>query len=243
MLLEIKPTVCRDESPSKDKGYARPVVTERKADNARSGHYSVFGHALERGVEWNLRIKRSECVLVVVDVQDRLINTIANHEMMVQNIQALVKAAEVLQVPILASEQENLGETVPELKPLLTGLPTRKLSFSGCENVEFMTKLNATQRKTVILCGMETHICIAQTVLDLVPGHYRILVVEDATSSHSLIDRETALRRMEEAGAEITTTEAAIYEMTEKAGTDEFRQVLDIVKKRRRASDSWMGHR
>ena len=181
-------------------------------------------------------------MLVVVDVQDRLIGTITNHEVMVQNIQALIKAASALQVPVLASEQENLGETVPELKPLLTNPPTRKLSFSGCENVDFMTKLNATHRKAVILCGMETHICIAQTVLDLVPGHYRILVVEDATSSHALTDRETALRRMEGAGAEITTAEAVIYEMTEKAGTDEFRKILDIVKERRKVVDSFTAH-
>jgi nicotinamidase-related amidase len=72
-----------------------------------------------------------------------------------------------------------------------------------------------------------------QTVLDLLPGHYRILVVRDATSSHAIVDRETALQRIEARGAEITTTEAVIYEMTEKAGTDEFRKILDIVKERR----------
>jgi nicotinamidase-related amidase len=180
-----------------------------------------------------MRAKRGDCVLVVVDVQERLIDTIAEHEAVIQNIEALIKTAVVLQVPILATEQENLGDTVPELKALLPGPPTRKLHFSGCESLEFMTKLNAARRRTAIICGIETHICIEQTVLDLLPGHYRILVVKDATSSHALIDRETALRRMGAAGAEITTTEAVIYEITEKAGTDEFRKVLEIVKERR----------
>jgi len=180
-----------------------------------------------------LKTKRGDCVLVVVDVQERLIDTIAEHEVMVQNIQALIKAARVLQVPILATEQEKLGDTVPELKTLLPDTPTRKLAFSGCESLEFMTKLKTTRRKTVVMCGIETHICIMQTVLDLLPGHYRILVVKDATSSHALVDRETALERMETCGAEITTTEAIIYEMTEKAGTNEFSQILDIVKERR----------
>ena len=185
-------------------------------------------------VAWmKMRAKRDDCVLLVVDVQDRLIDTIADHEAVVQNIQALIKSALALQVPILATEQENLGDTVPELKALLADPVTRKLTFSGCDSLEFMTKLNATRRRTVILCGIETHICIAQTVLDLLPSHYRVLVVKDATSSHASIDRETALRRMEASGAVISTTEAVIYEMTQRAGTDEFRKILDIVKERR----------
>jgi nicotinamidase-related amidase len=180
-----------------------------------------------------MRVKRTDCVLAVIDVQERLINTIAEHEFIIQNIKALVKVAVALQVPILATEQEKLGDTVPELKAFLPGASTRKLTFSACDSLEFMTKLKATRRKTVILCGIETHICVAQTALDLLPGHYRILVVKDATSSHASIDRETALRRMEASGAEITTTEAIIYELIEKAGTEEFRSVLDIVKERR----------
>jgi len=180
-----------------------------------------------------MRAKRDNCVLSVVDVQDRLIDTIAEHEAMVHNIQALIKAAVVLQVPIIATEQEKLGDTVPELKALIPDPPIRKLTFGGCDSLEFMTKLNTIRRKTVIMCGIETHICIIQTVLDLLLGHYRVLLVKDATSSHAPVDREAALRRMEAAGAEITTTEAIIYELTEKAGTDEFRKILDIVKERR----------
>jgi len=180
-----------------------------------------------------MRAKRGDCVLVVVDVQDRLIDTIAEHAAMVQNIAALIKAAVVLQVPILGTEQEKLGDTVPQLKALLPNPATRKLSFSACDSLEFMTKLNTTRRRTLIVCGIETHICIMQTALDLLPGHYRVLIANDATSSHTLTDRDTALHRLEAAGAEITTTEAIIYEMTEKAGTDEFRKILDIVKERR----------
>lgn len=185
-----------------------------------------------------MRIKRGDCVLVVVDVQVRLIETIAEHEAVVQNILALIKVAETLQLPILATEQENLGETVPELKALLPNPATRKLTFSGCDSLEFMTKLNTTRRKTVVISGVETHICVSQTVLDLLHGHYRVLVVRDATSSHTLLDRETALRRMETKGAEITTSEAIIYELTEKAGTDEFRSILEIVKERRTSSEA-----
>lgn len=170
---------------------------------------------------------------MVVDVQDRLIDTIVDHEPMIQNIKGLINAAKVLQLPILATEQEKLGDTVSELKVLLPEASIRKLTFSCCDSAEFMTKLKSMSRKSVIICGIETHICVMQTVLDLLVGHHRILVVKDATSSHAVVDREAALRRMEAAGAEIVTSEAIIYELTEKAGTDEFRRILDIIKDRR----------
>jgi len=180
-----------------------------------------------------MRVKRSDCALLVIDVQDRLIDTIAEHATVVQNIRTLMKAAEALTIPILATEQEKLGDTVPELKALLTRLPFRKMNFSCCGDSKFMNKLNATKRRTAIVCGIETHICVVQTVLDLLNRHYRVLIVTDATSSHTIIDRETAIDRMENAGATITTTEAIIYELTEKAGTDEFRKILEIIKEKR----------
>ncbi len=180
-----------------------------------------------------MRVRRGECVLVVVDVQERLIDTIAEHESVIQNIKALIKAAVALQMPILATEQEKLGDAVTELKSLLPEPSIRKLSFSSCDSPEFMTKLNATGRRTVIICGIETHICVIQTVLDLLAGRHRILAVRDATSSHSPLDRDTALQRMQASGAEITSSEAIIYELAEKAGTEEFKKILDLVKERR----------
>jgi nicotinamidase-related amidase len=185
------------------------------------------------GVE-RMRVVRIDCVLLVIDVQDRLIDTIAEHASVVQNIKALIKAAEVLGVPVLATEQENLGETVPELKGHLANVSLfRKLSFSCCGDAAFMSKLGQVGRRTVIACGIETHICVLQTVLDLLKHRHRVLVVKDATSSYAEIDRETAIERMRQGGAMVATTEAVIYELTEKAGTEEFRKILEIVKERR----------
>jgi nicotinamidase-related amidase len=181
-------------------------------------------------------VKRADCVLLVVDVQDRLIETIADHAAVVQNIMALVKTAETLGVPVLATEQEKLGDTVPEIRSLLTSSPVRKTTFSCCGDVAFLSKLNATHRKVVIVSGIETHICVVQTALDLLKHGSRALLVRDATSSHTTIDRDTALERAKDAGATITTTEAIIYELTERAGTEEFRKILEIVKERRKAS-------
>ncbi len=182
-----------------------------------------------------MKVNRSDCVLLVIDVQDHIIDTIAEHEVTVENIKALIGAARVLNVPVMATQQENLGEIVPELKNLVSDSPNfRKLSFSCCGDSVFMRKLQEVGRKTVIACGIETHICVLQTVLDLLTHGYQVLLVKDGTSSHALIDRETAIERMRGAGAMIGTTEAAIYELTEKAGTDEFRKILEIVKERRR---------
>ena len=183
------------------------------------------------------KVRPSDCVLLVIDVQDRIIDTIAEHEATVENIKALIRAVRVLNVPVIATQQENLGDIVPELKDLLSNLPEfRKLSFSCCGDSVFMRKLREVRRKTVIVCGIETHICVLQTVLDLLSGGYHVLLVRDGASSHALIDRETAIERMRGAGAMIGTAEAVIYELTARAGTEQFRKILEIVKERRSAS-------
>jgi len=180
-----------------------------------------------------MKVNRAECVLLIIDVQDRIIETIADHMVVVQNIKALIKTAEALNVPVLSTEQEKLGETVPELKELIRSPPVRKVSFSCSGNADFMKKLTETRKKVVLVCGIETHICVLQTALDLLEHRYRVLVARDATSSHAVLDRETALNRMTGSGATITTTEATIYELAEKSGTDEFRKILEIVKNNR----------
>ena len=181
-----------------------------------------------------MKISRNECVVLIVDVQDRLIDTIAEHESVVRNISALIRAAQILKVPVLATEQEKLGDIVPELQDLLSESPKfRKLSFSCCGDPAFVRKLRQARKRTVIVCGIETHICVMQTVLDLLKGRYHVLIVRDATSSHTLIDRDTAVERMRGAGAVVETTEAVTYELTAEAGTEQFRQILEIVKERR----------
>jgi nicotinamidase-related amidase len=97
-----------------------------------------------------------------------------------------------------------------------------------------MRKLTETRKRVVIACGIETHICVLQIVLDLLEHRYCVVVARDATLSYSVLARETALNRMADSGATITTTEATIHELTENVGTDEFRNILEIVKERRR---------
>ena len=183
-----------------------------------------------------MRVKRGDCVLLIIDVQEKLIVTISQKTELLENIKALVKTSEVLGMPILVTEQEKLGETLPELDRMLPHAPRfRKLAFSCCESSGFMGELRKLGRKTVIACGIEAHICVLQTVLDLLEQGYQVLVPREATSSYAAIDRDTAIERMRDAGAMITTAETAIYELTERAGTEEFRRVLEIVKERREA--------
>ena len=181
-----------------------------------------------------MRPYRSDCVLLVIDVQKRIIDTIAEHNAVVNNIKALIKTCKVLGVPILLTEQKNLGGTVSEIAGVLQVPPLfSKFSFSCCGHPRLLQKLKALRRKTIIVCGIETHICVLQTVLDLLKSRYRVQIVRDATSSHDIIDRDTAVERMKTSGAEITTSETVIFELLERAGTEEFRKVLLIIKGRR----------
>jgi len=123
-------------------------------------------------------------VLLVVDVQERLIGTIADRAELVENIKALMNTAEILGIPILMREQEKLGDTIAELDKASPHFPRyRKLSFSCCENRSFSGKLRELGRETVIVCGIETHICVLQTALELLERGYCVVVPKDATSS------------------------------------------------------------
>ncbi len=189
----------------------------------------------------NSLVKPQDCILLVIDVQEKLINTIANAEAVIANISALIKTAQLLEIPILTTEQKKLGQTVPQLKTLLetyqTYEPISKQSFSCCGNGPFREALGKTQRKHLLISGIEAHICVSQTALDLLANNYLVQVIADATSSHSPQDHQTAIDRLASAGATITTTEALIYELTATAQTALFKQVLAIVKDRRNSID------
>jgi nicotinamidase-related amidase len=181
-----------------------------------------------------LMIKSGDCVLLVIDVQDRLINTILQSKELVRNVKALILTARVLGIPVLVTEQEKLGGTVAELEKILVGAPkVHKLDFSGCAKPEFIGNLEKSGKKTVVACGIEAHICVLQTVLDLLERGYGVVVPVDAISAYATTDNDMAVERMKEAGAVAATVEALIYEWIERAGTDEFRKVLEIVKEKR----------
>jgi nicotinamidase-related amidase len=175
-------------------------------------------------------LSADDAVLVVIDLQERLLPTIAGKERVVENALKLVKFARIIGLPIILTEQQNLGETTPELCAELKDIQAViKLEFNCFESRAFTDRLRLLKRSTLIITGIEAHICVAQTALHAL-SHYSVQVVSDAVSSRSPQNWEVALQRMRQAGVTITSTEMVIYELLGKAGTDEFREVLKLVK-------------
>ena len=175
-------------------------------------------------------ITREDGVLVVIDVQEKLMPVIASRDRVLENVVRLLRFAEIIGLPVILTEQQKLGDTLPEVleaRPNLQAI--RKLDFDcfGCQ--EFTEEVRRIGHNTLILTGVETHICVAQTALHAAPAH-TLHVVSDATSSRTEENWRVALDRMRQAGVVITSTEMVIYELLQRAGTDEFRAVLPLVK-------------
>jgi nicotinamidase-related amidase len=176
---------------------------------------------------------RAKAGLVVVDVQERLLPTIFEHQRVVQNTVRLIQGAAVLQVPVFTTEQyrKGLGPTVPEVAAAIPGFaPMEKLAFSACGASGFIAALKKKRVSAAILCGIEAHVCVSQTCLDLLERGFRVFVVADAVSSRTQDNYRFGLDRMRAAGAVIVSTEMVLFEMLERSGTEEFRQILNLVK-------------
>ena len=176
-------------------------------------------------------MSRGDTAILVVDIQQRLAPAIADTRRVVWNARRLVDGAKLLGLPVFATEQypKGLGPTVPELAERL-GNPHSKLAFSCCGCPELLKDLEASSVHKILVCGIETHVCIQQTVLDLLAGGWRVYVAADAVGSRREIDHQIALRRIDSAGATLTTTEAALFEWCREAGTPEFKQISLLAK-------------
>ena len=175
-------------------------------------------------------LSTDDALLVIIDMQERLLPVIAGKEKVVDNALKLVKFSRIVGLPILLTEQQNLGETTSELREELEDIePIVKWEFDCFESHVFTDRLEQVKRNTIIIAGIEAHICVAQTALHAL-SHYKVQVVSDAVSSRSARNWEVALQRMRQAGVIVTSTEMAIYELLGRAGTDEFREALKLVK-------------
>ena len=181
-------------------------------------------------------VHRQEAVLAIVDIQERLLGALAEDRRtaVVERALIAVDTALVLGVPVLVSEQypKGLGPTAAPIRERLGDqfAPVEKLAFSCGRSPEFRQALERTGRREVILCGVETHVCVLQTALDLQRDGYRVLVAADAVASRRDFDRDTALALLRQAGVTIGTTEMFAFQMLECAGTDEFKQIAKIVR-------------
>jgi len=178
-------------------------------------------------------IDRTDAVLVLIDMQESLVAAMERRDGVVGTAALLARVAGVLDVPVIVTRQypEGLGDTVPLLREATAGaIPIDKLTFSCLAEPAFAERLGALGRRQVVLAGMETHICVAQTALALLAEGYDVHVVADAACSRRTTDHEIALLRLRAAGAEVTVTESVIYEALGRAGTPAFREVLAHVK-------------
>jgi nicotinamidase-related amidase len=172
------------------------------------------------------------CCLVVVDIQGKLAQLMHDKESLFKNIQILIKAAKFLNIPILWCQQcpDALGPTIPQIARLLTDIePINKASFSCCGSDQFTARLTELARNQILLCGIETHVCIYQTAVDLLHKGFSVDVLADAVSSRTLENKQVALQRMAAESANVTTTEMALFELIKTADHPYFKQIAKLI--------------
>jgi len=178
-------------------------------------------------------LKKESTALLIIDLQERILPVIRNYETVLENTVKLIRGFKAMQLPIYFTEQypKGLGPTSAKILEELsgyTGYQKMTFSCSGAENLfEEFHKKKLTQ---IVVCGVESHVCVQQTVLDLIANDFQVNLAADAASSRKEIDYKIALDRMRTLGAEITTTESILFELLEVCGTPVFKEVSKIVK-------------
>ena len=175
----------------------------------------------------------NQTILLVVDVQGKLASLMWERDRIFHRIQTLIRAAQILQIPVICTEQapQKIGRTIPEIARLFLDFqPIEKLSFSCWANPEFVQALNNLRRKQILIVGIETHVCVYQTAVDLKTADFEVMVVADAVSSRSLPNTQLALERMKELGIGITGTEMIICELLRTAEHKNFREIMGLIK-------------
>jgi len=182
----------------------------------------------------SLSLERGNALLLVIDVQERLAAAMpaearAQAE---KNTAVLIQAAKRLGLPVVATEQypKGLGPLVPALRELLPAPPMEKLEFSCGANKGIARQILSSGRRQVIVAGMEAHVCVFQTVRDLVRGGFSVFVAQDAVLSRTEANRAVGLRLCEKAGATLTSTETTLFDLLGAAGTPEFKELAPLIK-------------
>lgn len=172
-------------------------------------------------------------LLLVIDVQGNLAYRMQDQALLFRHIQGLIQATRLLEVPLIYTEQapEKIGKTIPEISEFLQGYhPVIKQTFSCCGTPHFINALKTLNRKEIIVCGIEAHVCVYQTVCDLLKKNFQIQVVEDAVSSRASETRRIGINRMRDLGVGITCTEMIITELLQSSAHPQFKEVLKLIK-------------
>ena len=180
-----------------------------------------------------MRIFREQTAGLVIDIQERLFPHISGHEELAINSGILIKGLQALRIPILVTEQytKGLGPTIQPIQQLFDNAPpVEKLAFSCCDEPAFMQHLNDLKKKFIVITGIEAHVCVLQTTIDLLERNFIPVVIEDCISSRRLNDKAIAVRRMRSMGAIISTYESVLFELLRYSGTEEFKAISKLVK-------------
>ena len=177
-------------------------------------------------------LKTEDTALVVIDIQGKLARVIDESDRTIAAAARMIAGAKLLDVPIICTEQNpaGLGPTVEEIAPLLTDPPIAKMAFSCCRQEQFTQALRDLQRRQILIIGIETHVCVYQTAIDLMGTGLEVQIVADAVSSRSPTNKQIALARLRALGASITSVEMALFELMGAADHPAFRDMLRIVK-------------
>jgi hypothetical protein len=180
-----------------------------------------------------MRITRQDSIGLVIDIQERLLPHIYEYEALLKRTNVLIQGLKILDIPLKITEQypKGLGPTVDSISTLISDFsPNEKMTFSCCDSSEFARELEKSSRKNIIICGIEAHVCVLQTCIDLLQTGYQPVVIADAISSRNNDDKKIAIHRMRQEGAIISTTESILFELVRISGTSEFKEISRLVK-------------
>jgi len=178
-------------------------------------------------------LSKDNAALVIIDIQDRLATAMKVREDVIKNCLHLIELAKILNIPVVLTEQypKGLGPTVSEIKEQLPSYqPIEKLTFSCCEEPNFLNEIKKLNKKSIILTGMETHICVLQTCIGLLKEGFHVHLVRDAVCSRAKENWKTGIEFMRNAGAVVTCTETVLFQLLKVAGTEEFKAISKRIK-------------
>lgn len=177
-------------------------------------------------------LDRNHAGLCLVDVQGRLALQMHQSDELIDRLKLLIRGAVLLGIPVIWLEQlpDKLGPTHPELAELLPGTPLSKSSFSGMQDDQIAQQIRASGRTQWLVAGIESHVCVYQTVRDLIREKFSVYLVGDCVASRNPENKRIAVQEMQQLGARLTSAEMSLFEMKQQAGDDEFRALIELIK-------------
>jgi nicotinamidase-related amidase len=176
-------------------------------------------------------LSRESTLLIVVDIQGNLARVMDDQALLIENNQKLIRGMHVLGIPVLLTEQNPLGATIPEIADLLPGVRAiTKDAFNCCSEEKFMSAVRILNRRQILMTGIEAHVCVYQTAIDLLAMGYEVHLAADAVSSRTARNREIGIRKLIAAGAVLTSAEMALFELLKTAADPKAKEVFRIIK-------------